>query len=1009
MRNKGAIQLFTVVFILVCVYQLSFTFISRGVEKKAREYADGDAKKERVYLDSMASQSVFNLGVVDYTYLECKEREIPLGLDLKGGMNVILEVSVEDMVRSMSNYSTDTTFNKAIANVRERMKTSQEDFITLLGQEFTKLDPNGKLAAIFSTFELKEKIKPNATNAEVLRVLNTETDAAISNAFNIISSRIDQFGVVNPKIQRLEAKGRILVELPGVTEPDRVRKILQSTASLEFWLTYDNAQEFKKLKPVFPALERANETLRNILQNTSPADSVKKSVVASAETKTAADTGALSLLDKLAKDSTLAADTSSSAEALAWNKENPLFAIMRPNVNREGVPQPGSLVGFVMLKDTGKLNAYLAMKQVKSVFPTDLRFYYSAKPYQYDETMTWYEVHAIRVSTRDGRAPLTGDVINSARRDFGQSQANAEVSMTMSPEGAKVWSRMTTDNVGQCIAIILDGKVTSSPRVINPITGGQSQITGDFSITEADDLANILKSGKLPARSQIIQEAVVGPTLGKEAIQAGLISFLIAFLAVILYMLAFYTLNAGLFADFALIFNIFFIMGILASLNAVLTLPGIAGLVLTLGTAVDSNVLIYERIKEELHAGKGIRLAIADGYKMAMSAIIDSNVVHILTGTILYVFGTGPIKGFATTLIIGILTSLFTSIFLTRIIYEWLLKRNMKVRFANRFSDNFLKNVHIKWLEKRKFFYVVSGTLILVSLVSLATRGLTTGIDFTGGRSYIIRFQEPVNTLKAQELLIPVLHEAPEVITIGQNNQIRVTTKFRIQEPGAAIDSIVDRTLFEGFKPMIGDSVSFETWESKFLVSTQKVGPTIARDIKIQAVWAILFSLLIIMFYIIIRFRNWPFGVGAVISLAHDVILVLGVYSLLYGILPFSLEIDQGFIAAILTVVGYSINDTVVVYDRVREWRRLYPKRETLEVFDGAINSTLSRTFNTSMTTLLVLVIIFVFGGDVIKGFVFAMMIGIFVGTYSSVFVATPVVLDSLALDAKRKARKLNK
>jgi SecD/SecF fusion protein len=1009
MRNKGAIQLFTIVFILVCVYQLSFTFISRGVEKKAKEYANGDVKKERAYLDSMASQSVFNLGIVDYTYLETKEREIPLGLDLKGGMNVILEVSVEDMVRSMSNYSTDTTFNKAIANVKERMKTSQQDFITLLGEEFTKLDPNGKLAATFSTFELKEKIKPNATNAEVLKVLNTETDAAISNAFNIISSRIDQFGVVNPKIQRLEAKGRILVELPGVTEPDRVRKILQSTASLEFWLTYDNAQEFKKLKPVFPALERANATLRTILAGTTPSDSTRKEVAATAETKPAADTGALSLLEKLSKDSTLTADTSSSAEALAWNKENPLFAIMRPNVNREGVPQPSSLVGFVMLKDTGKLNSYLAMKQVKNIFPADLRFYYSAKPYQYDETGTYYEVHAIRVSTRDGRAPLTGDVINSARRDFGQTQANAEVSMTMSPEGAKVWSRMTTDNVGQCIAIILDGKVTSSPRVINPITGGQSQITGDFSITEADDLANILKSGKLPARSQIIQEAVVGPTLGKEAIQSGLTSFIIALLVVVVYMILFYTANAGLFASIALLFNVFFIMGILASLNAVLTLPGIAGLVLTMGMAVDANVLIYERIKEELHAGKGIRLAIADGYKMAMSAIIDSNVTSLLTGVILYVFGTGPIKGFATTLIIGILSSLFTAIFLTRIIYEFYMKRNWNVKFSNKFSESFLKHVQIKWLEKRQIFYVVSGIMILVSLVSLGTRGLATGIDFTGGRTYIIRFTEEVRTSDVQSMLKPFLNETPEVITIGQGNQIRVTTKYRITEPGAQVDSAVNQVIYQGFKSMIGEKVSFDEWNSNYVMNTQKVGPTIARDIKIQAIWAILFSLLAISLYIIVRFRNWPFGIGAVVSLLHDVIIVLGIYSLLYGILPFSLEVDQAFIAAILTVVGYSINDTVVVFDRVREWTKLYPKRERLDVFNGAINSTLSRTFNTSFTTLLVLLIIFLFGGEVIKGFVFAILIGIFVGTYSSIFVATPVVIDSLRWTEKRKAKKLAK
>jgi len=998
MRNKGAIQLFTIVFILVCIYQLSFTLVTRKVEKQAREYAQGDPVKQRNYLDSLSSVPVYSLGVIKYTYVDCKEREIQLGLDLKGGMNVILEVSVEDMLRALSNYSTDSTFNKAIRQAKERQRVSQADFITLFAEEFQKIDPNGSLAAIFSTVELKDKINFRSSNDDVIKVLRSETQAAIDNAFNIISNRIDQFGVVNPKIQRLETQGRILVELPGITEPERVRKILQSTANLEFWLTYENSE-------ILPSLIQANSRLREILQAEKAAsDSLKQKTTKPAQTVEEKKTE-LSLLEKLEKDTT-AADTGVSGLE-SWNQQNPLFAVLRPNIDRNNAPLPGSMVGLVHVKDTGKLNYYLSLKPIKAVLPRDVRFLYSSKPWQNDPSGTLYEVHAIKVSTRDGRAPLSGDVITSARREFGQNQSTAEVTMSMNPEGAKIWARMTSDNVGRCIAIVLDDKVQSSPRVNGPITGGHSQITGNFTIKEAADLANILKSGKLPAKAQIIQETVVGPSLGKEAIQAGIKSFIIAFLAVVLYMILFYTAQAGLYADFALIFNVFFIMGILASLGAVLTLPGIAGIVLTLGTAVDANVLIYERIKEELAAGKGPKLAVADGYKMAMSAIIDSNVTTLLSGVVLYVFGTGPIRGFATTLIIGILTSLFTAIFLVRLLYEWRLNRGMDVRFTNRFSKGFLKNVKVKWLEKRKIFYFVSGILITVGIISLLMRGLATGIDFTGGRSFIVRFNEPVNTLKVQEMLTPVLKGTPEVITIGQTNQIRVTTKYLIDQQGAEVDSLVNYTVYQGFKPMIGDTVSFETWNANYLMNTQKVGPTIARDITIQAIWAVLFVLVIIAVYIIIRFRNWPFGMGAIVSLLHDVLIVLGLYSLLYGIMPFSLEIDQAFIAAILTVIGYSINDTVVVYDRIREWRKLYPKREPIEVFNGAINSTLSRTFNTSMTTFLVILIIFLFGGVVIKGFVFALLIGIFVGTYSSVFVAAPVAFDFLRLEDKRREKKM--
>lgn len=1006
MRNKGAVRLLAILFTLVCLYQLSFTVVTKSIEHKAKVRTEGNKVREKAYLDSLSGETVYNLGLVKYTYNQCKEREINLGLDLKGGMNVILEISVYDMVNALSDYSKDSTFVKAMQLAQQRENNSNKDFVTLFGEAFQQVDPNAKLAAIFSTLELKDKVNFNSSNADVLNVLRTETQAAIDNAFNIISSRIDQFGVVSPKIQKLETAGRILVELPGVEDPARVRRLLQSTANLEFWETYEN-------KDVYQYLLEANKVVKAIqdveAQKTKVSDTA---AVAKAEDKTGAaksDTAksALSLLQKMEADTTKA-DTTATASSMM--KDYPLFALLRPNVDRNNQLMEGPTIGYAHYRDTGKINYYLSNPQVKALFPRNMRFYWSVKPFKYDNTKSVYELYAIRVTTRDGQAPLGGNVVTNARAEFGQNRAVAEVTMSMNGEGAKTWARLTRDNIQKCIAIVLDNKVYSAPRVQNEIKGGQSQITGDFTIQEAQDLANILKSGKMPASAHIISEAVVGPTLGKEAINDGVTSFIISFFVIMLYMVFYYSRSAGLVADMALFINVFFVFGVLASLGAVLTLPGIAGIVLTIGMAVDANVLIYERVREEIRAGKGMRMAIADGFKHALSAIIDSHVTTFLTGAVLYIFGTGPIRGFATTLMIGITTSLFSAILISRLIFERQLSKNRDILFATRITEGAFKNVHIKWMEIRRYFYIVSTVVIGIGLISLAIRGLDAGTDFTGGRTFIVRFDRTVVTRDVQASVKKVVGETPEVIMFGTgNNQVRIGTKYLVADKSASADSLADVAIYNGVKPFLGDSVTYDQYKKHNLMNSQKVGPTIAYDMKRQAIWAVLFSLLMIALYILIRFRDWPFGLGALISLAHDVLIVVGAYSILYGRLPFSLEIDQSFIAAVLTVVGYSITDTVVVYDRIREYRKLYPKRDQMVVIDDAINSTISRTINTSMTVFLVLVVIFVWGGDVIRGFVFAIMIGIVVGTYSSVLVASPIVFDTLRWQERRAARKAMK
>lgn len=1005
MQNKGAILTFAILLAAVCLYQLSFTFKARQVENTAREYAQGDPDKEFTYLDSISGETVYNfLGLKKFTFKEVKELELNLGLDLKGGMNVTLEVAVDDLIRALSNYNNDETFNAALQRAKELQRGSQEDFVSLFGQAFEELDPNARLASIFLTLELRDKININTTNAEVLNVIRRETDGAIDNAFNIIRTRIDRFGVAQPNIQQLQTKGRILVELPGVKDQNRVRNLLQGTAMLEFWETYENQE-------VYSYLLQANERLRELqlAATSNEEENIEPVETEPAETEEVAQedsTEESSLLSEL-EAGTDSDTTDMGLDNLEdFRREFPLFALLNPSTDQQGQLFPGPAIGIAHSRDTAQVNEYMNREQIRSIFPRDMMFRWTAN--SVDAAGNFYRLIALKANTRDGRAPLTGDVITDARQDFDQMGSNPEVSMTMNNEGAKTWQRLTKENIGKSIAIVLDGYVRSFPTVQNEISGGRSSITGLESIEEAKDLANILKSGKMPAPARIIQEEIVGPSLGQEAINSGMYSFLIAFALVLIYMLFFYSRNAGLSANVALIANMFFIIGILASLGATLTLPGIAGIVLTIGMSVDANVLIYERVQEELRAGKGIKLAISDGYKNAYSAIIDGQVTTLLTGIVLYIFGSGPIKGFATTLIIGILTSLFSAIFITRLIFEWKLKRSKKITFSSKVTENWLRNTSVKFLEKRKIAYFVSGALILLSIGSLAVRGLNFGIDFKGGRTYVVRLDQDVLVADVQEALAISFGTAPEVKTFGANNQIRITTTYKIDDDSDNVDNEVEELLMKGLQDanMLDNGVTLEEFTDNYQLSSQKVGPTISDDIRKDSVIAISFALIIIFLYILIRFTNWQYGLGAVAALAHDSIIILGLFSLLYNVLPFSLEIDQAFIAAILTVLGYSINDTVVVFDRIREYLKLHPKRKREQNVDEAVNSTLRRTFSTSLSTFVVLLAIFLFGGATIQGFTFALLLGVVVGTYSSLFIATPIAYDFQTKVAKTIAKR---
>jgi SecD/SecF fusion protein len=989
MQNKGTIRLFAFLFALVSVYQLYFTFKAKSVESNAVEYANGDAVKEQYYLDSIADQPVMTfLGVKDFTYSQVKEKELNLGLDLKGGINVILQVSVKDILIGLSNDSHNPVFNAALLNASKAQADSQDDYLTLFFRAFeTEAAAKGgtvKLADadIFGNKDLRGKVNFEMTPAEVEAVIREEADGAVDRAFQVLRARIDKFGVAQPNIQRLENSGRILVELPGVKDAERVKKLLQSTAQLEFWETYTNDQ-------VAGFLQSANARLRDL--NVAPAKVVEK---------TEADKVAETTTSQI--DSLLATTDSKPAEDLdvdASATNNPLFSLLDPR-SYQGSP----VIGYASIRDTAAIDAYLKMREIKELLPSNLqyvKFLWDAKPDPRNGNRL--ALYAMR-GNRDNTPPLGGDVITDANSDFEQSNNMPVVSMEMSKSGARAWQKLTTENVDKSIAIVLDGYVYSAPRVNEPISGGRSQISGRFTITESQDLANILKAGKLPAPAHIIQAEIIGPSLGQEAIDSGVLSFGISLLIVLAWMFFYYG-QAGWFSDIALAANILFIFGVLASIGAVLTLPGIAGIVLTIGMSVDANVLIYERIREEMKKGKGMKLAIHDGYKQAYSSILDANITTLLTGIILYVFGTGPVQGFATTLIIGILTSLFSAIFITRLLIERKLKADKSITFSTAGTDNWFANPSFDFLGKRKLAYMVSGTIVVLGLLSLFTRGLNQGVDFVGGRTFTVRFDHTVKTGDIADDLATVFINAdgkqmkPEVKTLGGSNQVKITTKYKIDQDGAEIDHEVNELLYKGLNKYLPTDYGYDSFiggedSNVGIMQSVKVGPTIADDIKTSAVEAILFSLIVVFLYILFRFRKVGFSSGAVIAVFHDAIIVLSLFSILHGFLPFSLEIDQAFIAAILTVIGYSLNDTVVVFDRIREVLGEHHKGRSFKgMVNEAMNSTLSRTINTSLTTFFVILSIFIFA-ETIRGFMFALLVGIVVGTYSSLFIATPAMYD---------------
>ena len=1017
MQNKGLVITLAVCLALVSAFYLSFSFVTMHYDKKAVEYGQGDDAKEFFYKDSIASQKVW----FGYTLKECREKEINLGLDLKGGMNVTMEVSVPDILRALSGYNTSETFNKAITMAQQKQAKSGSDFLSLFFESFYEIDPNAQLASVFSTFELKDKVTLNSTNSEVENVIREEVDGAINNSFKVLRTRIDRFGVVQPNIQKLSQTGRILIELPGIKDPERVRKLLQGSANLEFWETYDLAEIMPQLMQINAEVAKANASTE--AANATVVEEVEEEVIVPVNDTT--DEVDLLVEDIAVEDSAAAAEADQEAALEQYKKQNPLFAVLNPSVNQAGQAYRGPVVGTVHYTDTAKVMAMLNSATAKSILPRELRLRWTVKAI--DEAETFYQLIALKAQT-NGRPSLEGDVITDARADFGQTSAYANVSMSMNAEGARDWQRITRDNIGKSIAIVLDGYVYSFPTVQNEIAGGNSQITGNFTVEEAKDLANTLQSGKMPAPARIIQEDVVGPSLGREAIQNGLWSFVLGFVLILLYMIFYYGVIPGLIADFALLCNVFLLVGILASFSAVLTLPGIAGIVLTMGMAVDANVLIYERIREELRAGKNLRKAIQDGFQGAISAIIDSNVTSFLTGAILAIFGTGPIKGFAISYMIGIISSFLTAVFITRLLLEVYAKKDdaKPLTFTTKLMQNFLQNTHANFIGARKVTYIISGVLIIIGILGVNPHivgKLNLGIDFTGGRNYIVRFAQPVSTQEVNNSLDKVFMEAKaqmgddetfslNVITIGDANQVRISTNYRINDNSEDVDDQIETLLYEGCKPFLADNITLDEFKSTDInpeigiMQSQKVGPAVASDITRDAFIAVIIALLGIFLYILLRFRNFAFSVGALAGLAHDTIIILGLYAILWKVMPFSMEIDQSFIAAILTVIGYSINDTVVVFDRVREYHHLYPKRAKLQNMNDALNHTLSRTFSTSMSTLVVLLAIFCFGGETIRGFVFALLMGVIVGTYSTLCIATPLAYDIQMAQQRRRERK---
>ena len=979
MQNKGFVKVFAVLLTLVCVFYLSFSFVTRYHMNKAAQ----DPKGEAHYLDSMQNEKVY-LG--SYTLKQCREMEIGLGLDLKGGMNVILEVSVPDVVKALADNKTDEAFNKAISEAVKQSVTSQDDFITLFIREYKKEAPQGKLAELFATQQLKDKVNTRSSDADVEKVLREEVKAAIDNSYNVLRTRIDRFGVVQPNIQALEGKmGRIMVELPGIKEPERVRKLLQGSANLEFWETFDS-------KEIYPYLTAIDNRLRAILATDNAATDSTAVETADAKAVSAADSLAAALKGE-------PADNAVAMEQM--KKEHPLASILQLN------PNGSCVVGYADYKDTAQVNTYLAMKEVKEMLPKDLRLKWGVKGADFDKTGRIFELYAIKSSERNGRAPLEGDVITDAKDEF-DSFGKPCVSMSMNTDGSRRWAVLTKNNVGKSIAIVLDDYVYSAPNVNGEITDGHSLISGHFTPEVTKDLANVLRSGKMPAPARIVQEDIVGPSLGQESINQGIVSFVVALILLMVYMCAMYGLIPGMVANCALVVNFFFTLGILTSFQAALTMSGIAGMVLSLGMAVDANVLIYERTKEELRAGKGVKAALADGYSNAFSAIFDSNLTSILTGIILFYFGTGPIRGFATTLIIGILCSFFTAVFLTRVVYEHFMNKDkwLGLTFTTGISKNLMQNVHYNFMGMMKRSFTVFGIIIAACVVSFFIRGLAQSIDFTGGRNFVVQFEQQVEPETVRDLLKQkITEDNVQAIALGTDKKtIRITTNYRITEDSPNIDSEIEEFLYQSLKDgnLLGEGTTLEIFIDRdnraggSIISSQKVGPSIADDIKTSAIWSVLFALVAIGLYILLRFRNVAYSVGATVALAVDTVLIIGAYSLCYGWVPFSLEIDQTFIGAILTAIGYSINDKVVIFDRIREFFGLYPKRNRLQLFNDSLNTTLARTINTSLSTLIVLLCIFVLGGDSIRSFAFAMILGVVIGTLTSLFIAAPVAYLTL-------------
>ncbi len=1001
MQNKGFVKVFALLLTLVCVFYLSFSFVTRHQMNKVDEITKTEGEEAGAhYLDSVMNNPIW-LGA--YSLKDCREMEISLGLDLKGGMNVILEVSVPEVVKALADHKADAAFNQAVAQAAEKAKNSQSDFITLFVQDYKALAPDSKLAELFATQQLKGKVTTQSTDAEVERVLREEVESAIANSYNVLRTRIDRFGVAQPNIQTLEGQmGRIMVELPGVKEPERVRKLLQGSANLEFWETYNTEEALPFLIALDTQLAAETTSDTAVAQP----DTVAMAEVLPADSSKA--NSATGLAAALKGGAANAAGSENAGMTDELKKKHPLASILQL---AQG--PMGCVVGYANWRDTMAVNNYIRSAVAKDVLPSDMKLLWGVKPVTHGTTGDIFELYAIKVTERNGRAPLEGDVVTEAKDDYEQNGRPC-VSMTMNSDGARRWAALTKKNQKRAIAIVLDGYVYSAPTVQNEITGGVSSITGNFTLEDTRDLANVLNTGKMPAPAHIVSEQFVGPTLGQESINQGVTSFVIAFILLMIYMCGMYGLIPGMVANGALILNFFFTLGVLTSFQAALTMSGIAGMVLSLGMAVDANVLIYERTKEELRAGKNVRTALADGYSNAFSAIFDSNLTSIITGIILYNFGTGPIRGFATTLIIGILVSFFTAVYLTRIVYEHFLNKDkwLNLKFTTAASRRFLHDTHYKFMSAYKKSFSVFGILLIVGIGSLFVRGLSKGIDFTGGRNFVVVFEKQVEPETVRTLLQDQFGDANiQVIALGTDHKtVRISTNYRIDEEGTEVDSEIEETLFNVLKKgeLLASDLDLKTFINRdvrdggSIISSEKVGPSVAEDITYGAIVSVILALVAIFLYILLRFRNVAFSVGAVVALTVDTLLIIGAYSICWGWMPFSLEIDQTFIGAILTAIGYSINDKVVVFDRIREFLRLYPKRDRQQLFNDSLNTTLTRTINTSSTTLVVLLCIFFLGGDSIRSFAFAMSLGVIVGTCSSIFMAAPVAFLTMGKRIKQ-------